>query len=74
MKSRKCLRGLLYLLSLPIVLACDGRSAFSDYSNYDLKREYQDCKSSNLSPGGAQRCANIEKECERRRQETGIRC
>ncbi len=57
-----------------LLAACDGKGSFSNYSNYDLKTEFSDCKSSNLSPSAAQRCLNIEKECKRRREESGFRC
>ena len=61
------------LISLPLA-ACDGTSSFSNYSNYDLGQQYQACQKSNLSPGGAQRCSNIERECRRRKETTGYRC
>ncbi|RMF19129.1 MAG: hypothetical protein D6758_02685 [Gammaproteobacteria bacterium] len=61
------------LLATGLLSGCDSRS-FEGYSNYELSREYADCKRGGLSPAGAQRCNNIEKECEIRKQEKGFRC
>ncbi len=52
--------------------ACNG--PFSDYNNLDLKKEFSKCDYSRLSPAGAQRCNNIKKECELRKEESGFRC
>jgi len=61
-------------ISTALVAGCDGRNSFSAYSNYDLKSAYAGCKSKDLSPGGAQRCRNIEKECKKRKSDSGFRC
>jgi hypothetical protein len=55
-----------------LLAACSG--PFSDYSNFDLKKEYNKCDYNRLTPAGAQRCNNIKKECEIRKEETGFRC
>ncbi len=64
---------------LPLALtlmtaACDGGGAFKNYSNYDLKEANNECKKSSQTPGSAQRCNNVAKECERRKVESGFRC
>ena len=64
----------LIIMVLVLISGCDGNRPFENYSQYDLSKEYGECQSKNLSPGGAQRCRNIEKECEIRRKERGIRC
>lgn len=53
---------------------CGDANSFKSYSNYDLKEAYSECKQSDLSPGGAQRCKNIQQECDRRKSESGLRC
>jgi hypothetical protein len=61
-------------ISATLLTGCDGKNSFSAYSNYDLKSAYAGCKSKDLSPGGAQRCRNIEKECKKRKSDSGFRC
>mgnify|MGYP003631161809 CR=1 FL=1 len=60
---------MLVVLSLS---ACSG--PFSDYSNYDLKDIYEKCDFNKLTAAGAQRCNNIQKECDKRKKESGFRC
>ncbi|MBK8973791.1 MAG: hypothetical protein IPM37_21440 [Hahellaceae bacterium] len=69
------------LLKVPILLftfvtlcACDSGGSFGDYSNYELSKEHQACQTPNLSPAGAQRCNNIERECKKRKKESAYRC
>ena len=70
MKHSACI---LQILTISVILtACNG--PFSDYSNFDLKKEYSKCNYNTLSPAGAQRCNNIKKECEIRKEESGFRC
>ena len=57
-----------------LLTGCDGKNSFSAYSNYDLKGAHAICKSKDLSPSGAQRCRNIEKECNNRKEDSGFRC
>ena len=52
--------------------ACDG--PFGDYSNYDLGQAYGKCDFNKLTAAGAQRCNNIKKECDKRKDESGFRC
>ena len=59
-------------LSTLSLSACNG--PFSDLSNYDLKEIYAKCDSKNLNPAGAQRCNNIQDECDKRKKESGFRC
>lgn len=53
---------------------CFEEKGFRTYSNYDLKQAWAECRSGNLSGAGEQRCANIRRECERRKAESGFRC
>jgi hypothetical protein len=55
-----------------ILLACNG--PYSDYSNFDLKKEYNNCDYNKLTAAGAQRCNNIKKECDVRKEKSGFRC
>ena len=71
-KRNIAMQSLLALLCTSVLSACSG--PFSDYSDYELKRAYGECDYDNLSPAGAQRCLNIEKECEKRKKESGLRC
>jgi len=59
-------------LSLVVLNGCGGH--FSSYSDQDLRKEFRKCDYGKLSPGGAQRCLNIEKECKIRLKEKGFRC
>ena len=52
--------------------ACNG--AYSKYSDYDLKEMYRKCDYNKLTAAGAQRCNNIKKECNKRKEEKGLRC
>ena len=64
---------ILQILTISSILtACSG--PFSDYTNFDLKKEYNKCDYSRLSAAGAQRCNNIKKECEVRKEKSGFRC
>lgn len=61
------------IIALTVSLsACNG--PFSDYSNYDLSSAYDKCDFSKLTAAGAQRCNNIKKECDKRKEESGFRC
>lgn len=53
---------------------CDGGGSFSHYSNYDLSKEMDECRTDSHSPGGAIRCDSIAEECQRRKEKTGYRC
>ncbi|WP_369602813.1 hypothetical protein AAIA72_07660 [Hahella sp. SMD15-11] len=61
------------LTTAMMVSGCDSRP-FENYSNYELSQEYQSCQRGGLSPAGAQRCNNIIKECEIRKEEKNFRC
>jgi hypothetical protein len=64
---------ILQILAISLLLtACNG--PFSDYTNFDLKKEYTKCDYNRLTAAGAQRCNNIKKECEVRKEESGFRC
>jgi len=64
---------ILQILTISSILtACSG--PFSDYTNFDLKKEYNKCDYSRLSAAGAQRCNNIKKECKARKEKSGFRC
>ena len=52
--------------------ACNG--PFNDYGNYDLSQAYNKCDFNKLTAAGAQRCNNIKKECEKRKEESGFKC
>ncbi len=62
----------LYVLSVFTLSACSG--PFADYSDNDLREEFRKCDFDRLSPAGAQRCLNIQKECEARKKDRGLRC
>tara|TARA_R110002072_G_scaffold184083_1_gene340384 strand:+ start:22253 stop:22465 length:213 start_codon:yes stop_codon:yes gene_type:complete len=57
---------------ITMLSACSG--PFSDYNNYDLSQAYAKCDFSKLTAAGAQRCTNIKKECDKRKDESGFRC
>lgn len=64
---------ILQILTIASLLtACSG--PFSDYTNFDLKKEYSKCDYNSLTAAGAQRCNNIKKECEVRKEEIDFRC
>ncbi|WP_148212519.1 hypothetical protein [Hahella chejuensis] len=76
-KTRKAAQ--VYLVNalsiFPLLLTgCDGGTPFTELSNYELSMEYRACQKEGLSPGGAQRCNNIERECDIRREEKNFRC
>lgn len=73
MKKTNVLFRLIFVAALGLALtACEG--PFHDYSNYDLQQENAKCQRGGHSGAGAQRCANVEKECEKRKAEKGFRC
>ena len=61
-----------WVFLIVILSACNG--PFSDYSNYDLSQAYDKCDFNKLTAAGAQRCNNIKKECDKRKDESGFRC
>jgi len=64
---------ILQILTIASLLtACSG--PFSDYTNFDLKKEYNKCDYNRLTAAGAQRCNNIKKECDIRKEKSGFRC
>lgn len=69
---KKTSRVLHVLAILSAVTACSG--PFSDLSNFDLKKEYNQCDYNKLTAAGAQRCNNIKKECDVRKKANGFRC
>lgn len=68
-KYRQVLCSLLLSISLS---ACSG--PFSEYSDHELRQEFNKCDFDRLTAAGAQRCHNIIKECEKRKAATGFRC
>ena len=71
-----CCRPLLLALPLftGLLAGCDSGSSFTSYSNYELSEAWQECKSGGQNVAGAQRCNNIERECQRRKEEKNFRC
>jgi hypothetical protein len=55
-----------------LLSSCSG--PFAQYSDTDLRGEFRKCDFDRLNAAGAQRCLNIQKECEKRKQERGFRC
>ena len=62
---------LCLLLSLGLS-ACDG--PFAKYTDQELRQEFNKCDFERLNAAGAQRCHNIIKECEKRKEARGFRC
>lgn len=71
-KLHRTLTSTALYLSLIYLSGCGGH--FSNHSDQELRKEFRKCDFSKLSPGGAQRCLNIEKECKVRLKEKGFRC
>ncbi|MFT7185688.1 MAG: hypothetical protein ACI84K_001071 [Pseudohongiellaceae bacterium] len=69
---KKTVQILQILTISSILIACNG--PFGDYTNFDLKKEYNKCDYNRLSPAGAQRCNNLKKECGIRKEKSGFRC
>lgn len=65
-------RPLFTLLFCLLLSGCNG--PFSDYDKYELSQEFNKCDFSKLTAAGAQRCLNIQKECDKRKEESGFRC
>lgn len=62
-----------YILAILFSLSgCDG--PYAKYSDYDLKEMYGKCDFNKLTAAGAQRCNNIKKECDKRKEDKGLRC
>ena len=55
-----------------MLTACNG--PYSDHTNFDLKKEFNKCDYNRLNAAGAQRCNNIKKECDVRKEKNGFRC
>lgn len=66
------LKAMTFTFLIAMLCACNG--PFNDYSNYDLSQAYDKCDFSKLTAAGAQRCNNIKKECDKRKDESGFRC
>jgi uncharacterized protein YcfL len=70
MKSISCL-----ILTLFLVVACEGNSKMKKMSNSELVSKRDECLRTNpTSPGKVTACENIRKECERRRKERNYAC
>lgn len=54
------------------IAGCENNSKLRQLPDYELAERYSDCLDNEPSaPGPAQACANMKKECERRKKELG---